>query len=379
MAQTWTLAGSLLVVIAADSIGDNAGVFTKVLDYQPTTIDIGQDAFNEMFWDSAHHILKRECSSCSHGSHKVIYYRRYTMLQSFDLYTSTYNWESTNNILGTDFDLFSTLSDALSQSNPWTWCNYDDNNIGMFGDCGPTGRVNSEWTSKDRGGDTASFFIYTATMEKAANDGFHWIAPGRATNSAWNDYENYPDLQLCQNDSSNQAPISSPNSIGNDIAVSCCSMDGTKGVRPDCDAYPRNYAQAVALCASYGYRLCTLQELLYDELTTDTGCDFSVAYNWVSDECDLDSTAKSAENAAVSTSDSGDRWVLNPHASTWSDADEYCRTHYNTSLATITSEEEAQDLLLFLRNYTDNKSPWIGLNDIEKEGVWTWSSGHSWY
>merc|ERR1719385_504511 len=33
----------------------------------------------------------------------------------------------------------------------------------MFRDCGPTGAVDWEWTSRTRGGDTASFYIYTGT------------------------------------------------------------------------------------------------------------------------------------------------------------------------------------------------------------------------
>ena len=163
-----------LAILSADSIGDNADVFTKVLDYQPTTVDVGQDAFNQMFWDSDYHIMKRECTTCTDGW-DVIYYKRYTMLDSFDLYTYTYDWENTNNVLGTDFDLFSTLSDALSGSNPWAYCNYNDNNIGMFRDCGPTGGKGGEWTSKYRGGDTASFFIYTrrdTTIDPTADPTF---------------------------------------------------------------------------------------------------------------------------------------------------------------------------------------------------------------
>ena len=161
-----TLAASILEITSADSIGDYADLFSEVqLTYQPTTVDVGQDVFNQLFWDSDYHIMKRECTSCSRDTHKVIYYKRYTMLDSFDLYKYTYDWESTNNKLGTDFDLFSTLPDALSGSNPWTYCNYDDNNIGMFRDCGPTGYIPHEWTSKTRGGDTTSFYIYMGGFE----------------------------------------------------------------------------------------------------------------------------------------------------------------------------------------------------------------------
>ena len=83
------------------------------------------------------------------------------MLDSFDLYSYTYNWLSTNNILGTDFNLYSSLDDALNEENAWTYCNYDDANVGMFRDCGPTGHQIYEWTSVTRGGDGAAFFIYT--------------------------------------------------------------------------------------------------------------------------------------------------------------------------------------------------------------------------
>ena len=56
--QIRTLHHELFAILSADSIGDNADVFTKVLDYQPTTVDVGQAAFNQMFWDSDYHILK---------------------------------------------------------------------------------------------------------------------------------------------------------------------------------------------------------------------------------------------------------------------------------------------------------------------------------
>jgi len=156
------LIGLCVLSVNGDSIGDDADMFTLALTLQSSTsVDIGQSAFNQMFWDSPTHILKRECSTCG-STHQVIYYKRYTDLDSFDLYTYTYDWESTNNVLGTDFNLFSTLEDALADTNAWTYCNYNDNNIGMFRDCGPTGHVPSEWTSRTRGGDSAAFYIMTS-------------------------------------------------------------------------------------------------------------------------------------------------------------------------------------------------------------------------
>jgi len=153
--------GLFVLAVNGDSIGDDADRFTLALTLQSSNdVDIGEDAFNQMFRDSPEHILKRECSSCG-STHRVIYYKRYTDLTSFNLYRYTFDWESTNNVLGDDFNLFSTLEDALADTNPWKYCNYDDDQIGMFRDCGPTGYVAHEWTSRTRGGDAASFYIYT--------------------------------------------------------------------------------------------------------------------------------------------------------------------------------------------------------------------------
>jgi len=176
--------GLLVLAVNGDSIGDDADLFTLALTLQSSTnVDIGQDAFNQMFWDSPEHILKRECSTCG-SVHKVIYYKRYTDLDSFNLYKYTYDWESTNNKLGDDFNLFSTLEDALADTNPWKYCNYDDNNIGMFRDCGPTGFVAHEWTSRTRGGDSASFYIYTGLgVHSYSHVGCYKDTGARALNS----------------------------------------------------------------------------------------------------------------------------------------------------------------------------------------------------
>jgi len=69
------------------------------------------------------------------------------------------------------------------------------------------------------------------------------------------------------------------------IAVSCCSIDGSTGYRPDCDAEPATYDEAYDLCSSFGYRLCTLNEML-NLITMSKGCKYDHAYNWVSDACE---------------------------------------------------------------------------------------------
>ena len=90
---------------------------------------------------------------------------------------------------------------------------------------------------------------------------------------------------MCTSDSTNQAAVISPGHQY-DITVGCCELDGSDGKRPDCNAHPKTYEEAVAICDNYGYRLCTLQEMLHDELTQGEGCGYDVSYNWVSDSCD---------------------------------------------------------------------------------------------
>jgi len=109
-------------------------------------------------------IIHRECTSCWRDSHKDIYYKRITPVPdqaAFDAdngYANDFvdlfanNWMSTpSNKLNTDFKLYSTYEDAVADANAWTWCNYDDDWVGFPRDCGPTGFIPGQWTSRNRG------------------------------------------------------------------------------------------------------------------------------------------------------------------------------------------------------------------------------------
>jgi len=64
------------------------------------------------------------------------------------------------NVLGSDFNMFSTFEDAKSDKNPWTFCNY--NAPGYPRDCGPSGYVPYEWNSLTNGGETEyAFYLFT--------------------------------------------------------------------------------------------------------------------------------------------------------------------------------------------------------------------------
>jgi hypothetical protein len=105
--------------------------------------------FKQYFAQRPNQIIRRVCTSCFPSSHQDIYYKRKTpvpaALDLLDLMKN--NWFSTNNQFHVDFDLYSSYGDALTDTNPWQFCNFDDPRVGFPRDCGPTVRVNSNWNS----------------------------------------------------------------------------------------------------------------------------------------------------------------------------------------------------------------------------------------
>jgi hypothetical protein len=54
------------------------------------------------------------------------------------------SWEKTDNVLGTDFDLYSTYDDVVSDTNKWKYCDYNIGS-GSFGHCGPEKKTYWNW------------------------------------------------------------------------------------------------------------------------------------------------------------------------------------------------------------------------------------------
>ena len=90
----------------------------------------------------------RTCPDCI-DSHKTIVYRRLSELPETESFGALIldTWSSENNVLGEDFELYSSVQDAKKQVNQWTFCNYDDAGIGFPRDCGPMGKVDMQWNS----------------------------------------------------------------------------------------------------------------------------------------------------------------------------------------------------------------------------------------
>ena len=107
--------------------------------------------FRKLIQESPHQIILRKCSTCA-PSHQNIYYRRLTPLpdESIDfLNVFLDTWvDIPANVMGTDFALYSTYSDALTMINEWQFCNFNDPGVGFPRDCSPDPNaiVIRQWT-----------------------------------------------------------------------------------------------------------------------------------------------------------------------------------------------------------------------------------------
>eukprot|EP00929_Paragymnodinium_shiwhaense_P081613 TRINITY_DN4275_c0_g1_i11.p2 TRINITY_DN4275_c0_g1~~TRINITY_DN4275_c0_g1_i11.p2 ORF type:complete len:227 (+),score=30.52 TRINITY_DN4275_c0_g1_i11:34-714(+) len=97
-----------------------------------------------------------------------IRWRRQASFEAYQVLLVT--WRDSN--FHTDFDIYSSLDDAIADTKAWTFCNADDTGIGFPRDCGPSAAVGGQWTSLTRGGQ-ANFAYYIAQEEKATWD---WTA-----------------------------------------------------------------------------------------------------------------------------------------------------------------------------------------------------------
>lgn len=78
-------------------------------------------------------------------------------------------WTSVNNTLHVDFDLYSTLEDALQDSNPWSWCDFHPGNaeVSFPGQCGPTWYTPGQWNTPwllSGGQHDYQFYVFNASL-----------------------------------------------------------------------------------------------------------------------------------------------------------------------------------------------------------------------
>ena len=82
-----------------------------------------------------------------------------------------------------------------------------------------------------------------------------------------------------------------------------------------------------------------------------------------------------------SNTDNLDQYILITQTKSWYNAQSFCQTEYNSSLATITTENDLHNAMRVGMDIP-NDWVWIGLTDnsnYTKEGTWIWIDGTSWY
>jgi len=120
-------------------------------------------------------LILRKCTSCTVESHKEIVYKRLTPWFPFqegistdttidivNLFTN--QWRNNNNVLHVDYELYSSVQDALTGTDEWEQADYNSNNhkYGFPRNSGPTGYVGNQWNSYAWSGghaDQSAFYI----------------------------------------------------------------------------------------------------------------------------------------------------------------------------------------------------------------------------
>merc|ERR1712232_177533 len=108
--------------------------------------NVGNGLFATLYEEAPHKIFYRVCATCAE-SHKHIYYKRLTEPpEGYDLFNALKNsFSNQNNVMGVDFNLYSTFEDAINDTNQWTHCTHH-NHVGMPSECGPTERTFDQWS-----------------------------------------------------------------------------------------------------------------------------------------------------------------------------------------------------------------------------------------
>jgi len=161
------------ITFTSDTVAESAGtegtpaVMRVFARGSAGSLDMGATLVNTQFASSM--FFFRDCTSCG-SSHRFIFYKRLTPIPAtFSIYDQMITtWSSANNVLNTDFKLYSSYADMMKGVNAWTSCNYDDSGIAFPRDCGPTGLIGSQWNSLSRGGQGIyEFYVGGASMPKS--------------------------------------------------------------------------------------------------------------------------------------------------------------------------------------------------------------------
>ena len=161
----------LLLVDTAHAVEVDTNSWTQVAGKDAYAFTpVSDKTFRSLIWadcmddgsQSRPCIVRRICDSCTSQHHRDIYYKRITpMSAGFNFLDRFLNhwFESPDNALNTDFELYSSYEDALAGINRWLFCNYNDHGVGFPRDCNSgTSPVGGQWNSYSVRADGVSNF-----------------------------------------------------------------------------------------------------------------------------------------------------------------------------------------------------------------------------
>jgi hypothetical protein len=94
-------------------------------------VDLGENHVNALFRDRFRYDIE--------GSTYAYYLRTSAMPGGFSIYQQMLNWTNADNVLNSDFELYSTSDDLAIYTNKWQYCDYNEAKGDTPTDCGPTG------------------------------------------------------------------------------------------------------------------------------------------------------------------------------------------------------------------------------------------------
>eukprot|EP01084_Bolivina_argentea_P209705 357148_1 len=73
----------------------------------------------------------------------------------------------------------------------------------------------------------------------------------------------------------------------------------------------------------------------------------------------------------------GNKYLLVTEPKSWKSSQQYCETHYNSTLATIISDDDLLNAVALRELNNSNEDVWIGLNVLQDRKIWRWIDGTS--
>jgi hypothetical protein len=165
-APCWSQGDTCPDAPVTDAAGWEVGVLVSD-DGSTVASDIGETDFNTKF--QACPVVRYNRNGAEFAVYKRIDQSDVAGINAYQLFTET--WSSSDNIINQDFELFSNSEDMRNGVSQWSFCNYDDPDVGFPRDCGPSGGIPYIWFSMPGGthGATrglssgASFELYTGS------------------------------------------------------------------------------------------------------------------------------------------------------------------------------------------------------------------------